>query len=153
MYKILFISIFLTVLAIAYLAYKGNVSRAGNPPGMAAAKLQPCPKKPNCVCSEFPAQEAHYVKPLALADLSAAETMQRLARIVSDLGGQIEQSDKSYIAATFRTPLFGFVDDVEFRADHAAELVQVRSASRAGYSDLGANRKRVETIRRELSRK
>jgi len=45
----------------------------------------------------------------------------------------------------FSTPLMGFVDDVEFYCDGKA--IQVRSASRLGYSDLGVNRKRIEAIR------
>ncbi|PZO25782.1 MAG: DUF1499 domain-containing protein, partial [Betaproteobacteria bacterium] len=46
---------------------------------------------------------------------------------------------------------FGFVDDVEFRIDQGSGLLHVRSASRVGYSDLDANRKRVEQIRVLLS--
>ena len=44
----------------------------------------------------------------------------------------------------------GFVDDVEFYCDGTA--IQVRSASRLGYSDLGVNRKRVEAIREAFER-
>jgi len=47
----------------------------------------------------------------------------------------------------FRSPLFSFTDDVECRLDAAAHQIEIRSASRAGHSDLGANRKRVEAIR------
>ena len=41
----------------------------------------------------------------------------------------------------------GFVDDVEFYLDLQANVIQVRSASRLGQSDLGVNRQRIETIR------
>jgi uncharacterized protein (DUF1499 family) len=41
----------------------------------------------------------------------------------------------------------GYVDDVEFSLDPAASVIHVRSASRLGESDLGANRKRIEAIR------
>ena len=41
-----------------------------------------------------------------------------------------------------------FVDDVEFFVDAQQKVIHFRSASRVGYSDLGANRKRMETIRR-----
>jgi uncharacterized protein (DUF1499 family) len=44
----------------------------------------------------------------------------------------------------------GFVDDVEFLIDDSAKLINVRSASRLGQSDLGVNRKRIETIRAKL---
>jgi len=36
---------------------------------------------------------------------------------------------------------------VEFLEDASSGLVHVRSASRLGHSDLGANRKRIEAIR------
>jgi uncharacterized protein (DUF1499 family) len=39
----------------------------------------------------------------------------------------------------------GYVDDVEFRKTETQ--VHVRSASRVGHSDMGANRKRVEALR------
>jgi uncharacterized protein (DUF1499 family) len=40
---------------------------------------------------------------------------------------------------------------VEFWLDPAAGVVQVRSASRLGYGDWGANRKRVEALRQRLA--
>jgi uncharacterized protein (DUF1499 family) len=41
----------------------------------------------------------------------------------------------------------GYVDDVEFLAAPEQNIVHVRSASRLGYSDMGVNRERIETIR------
>ena len=43
------------------------------------------------------------------------------------------------------------IDDVEFGFDPAAPVIQVRSASRIGESDLGVNRKRIEAARAALS--
>ena len=51
---------------------------------------------------------------------------------------------------TFTSAVFRFVDDVEFEVDEAARVVHVRSASRVGRGDFGANRKRVEAIRAKL---
>jgi uncharacterized protein (DUF1499 family) len=56
-----------------------------------------------------------------------------------------EQSD--YLHAEMRSLLFRFVDDIEFFLVADKGLIHVRSASRAGYSDFGVNRKRVERIR------
>jgi uncharacterized protein (DUF1499 family) len=58
---------------------------------------------------------------------------------------------ESYLHAEFRSAVFRFVDDVEFFADESAGVIQVRSASRVGSSDLGVNRKRIETIRARWS--
>lgn len=48
------------------------------------------------------------------------------------------------------TTAMGFVDDVEFYLDEDTKVIHVRSASRLGQSDLGVNRKRIETIRTEF---
>jgi uncharacterized protein (DUF1499 family) len=61
------------------------------------------------------------------------------ARIISDEDG--------YLHAEFRSRVFRFVDDVELLMDEAGHKIDVRSASRLGYSDLGVNRRRVEQLR------
>jgi uncharacterized protein (DUF1499 family) len=60
------------------------------------------------------------------------------------------ESTDAYLYAEFRSRFFGFVDDVEFYLRPEEQTIGVRSASRVGYSDLGANRKRVESIREAL---
>jgi uncharacterized protein (DUF1499 family) len=47
-----------------------------------------------------------------------------------------------------RSRLLGFVDDIEMRV--RGNRVVVRSASRVGYSDLGKNRRRLESIRQAM---
>jgi len=49
--------------------------------------------------------------------------------------------------------LFGFVDDLEIRIDAEVSVIHLRSASRVGKSDLGANRKRVEMIKKSYREK
>jgi uncharacterized protein (DUF1499 family) len=56
----------------------------------------------------------------------------------------------NYLYYQYTSDLFGFVDDLEFLFD-GTNKIDVRSASRVGYSDLGANRKRVEWVRKQLS--
>ena len=56
-----------------------------------------------------------------------------------------------YLHATFTTPLMKYTDDAEFWFDPAAGAVQVRSASRLGRKDFGANRQRVESLRARLA--
>ena len=45
-----------------------------------------------------------------------------------------------------------FVDDSEFLLDRERLVIQVRSASRLGYSDLGKNRSRIEEIREQFNK-
>lgn len=74
--------------------------------------------------------------------------MQRLIGILESLPqATIATREPNYLHVEFRSSLFGFVDDVEFLADEAANVIHVRSASRIGYSDGGTNRRRVEMLR------
>ena len=51
------------------------------------------------------------------------------------------------VMAAFTSAFFRCVGDVEFFQDGRTRAIRVRSASRVGYSDLGANRRRGEEIR------
>ena len=110
-------------------------------------KLKPCPDAPNCVCSEYPGN-AHWIEPLIFrGDPDAA-----WARLVVILRDQprttiVSQTD-DYIEARVQTRILRFEDMLEFRLDRAAKQINVRSASKVGYSDLGTNRRRVESLRK-----
>lgn len=65
----------------------------------------------------------------------------------------IVSENNDYLHVTFSSKTFSFIDDAEFYYDRDNEIVHVRSAARAGYSDLGVNRKRIEWIRAQLSNK
>ncbi len=135
------------LLFLLYLVVLGQLSRSGEAPGMVGSRLSPCPGKPNCVCSEHADDTEHYIEALPLPGASGTDVIATLTRAVDHLDGQVRTVRDDYLAATFASGLFGFVDDVEFRVDPDSASVQVRSASRVGHSDLGANRKRIEAIR------
>ena len=116
---------------------------AGEPPqniGVQNGRLTPCPESPNCV-SSFASDSEHAIDPIAasLEQIEGALLQLSAANIVS--------ASADYLYAEFTSSIMGFVDDVEFLHDRASGLTHVRSASRLGYSDLGANRKRIEYIR------
>ena len=52
-----------------------------------------------------------------------------------------------YLAVTFTSSIFRFVDDLEIRIDTDQQLIHLRSASRVGRSDGGVNRKRLERLK------
>ncbi len=113
--------------------------------GFKDSRLAPCPTSPNCVSSQA-SIETQRVEPLRYKGV-AVEAKSRLLAVLKDMErAQTESADTNYIHAEFRSALFGFVDDVEFYFDPPG-VIQVRSASRVGYSDFGVNRKRVEVIR------
>jgi uncharacterized protein (DUF1499 family) len=100
--------------------------------------------------ARHPHTEYHEIAPLRYqGDGSAA--FRRLADIVSALpGATVITSEPGYLYAEFRTPMLKFVDDVEFLLDQPAGVIQMRSASRLGRKDFGANRKRLEAIRQRF---
>jgi len=59
---------------------------------------------------------------------------------------RIMEDSERYLRVEFTSAVMGFVDDVEFYFPDKP-VIQLKSASRIGYSDFGVNRKRVEKIR------
>ena len=115
--------------------------------GVKDGRLAACPSSPNCVNSQADDRQ-HGIGPLAFNG-DAVNAMERLKGVIAAIPRtQVIQSRADYLYVEFSTPLMGFVDDVEFYCDGKA--IQVRSASRLGYSDLGVNRKRIEAIRAAL---
>lgn len=122
--------------------------------GVNNGKLAACPNSPNCVSSQSSISDTiHFIQPLnyncapekALADLKAVIEAEERTTIIT------ESSD--YLYAEFKSALMGYVDDVEFYLDSDNNTIHVRSASRLGQSDLGVNRKRIETIRTKFNQK
>lgn len=126
------------------------ISRRKPALGMVEGRLRPCSGRPNCVCSEFK-DSSSYVKPLKILG-SPKHDWERAKRIIREMGGNIELEEDSYLWATFRTKVFRFIDDLELRIDEENEVIHIRSGSRVGYSDLGANRKRIEVFRERFNR-
>ena len=120
------------------------------PAGEATHSLAPCPASPNCVSSQATDTE-HFTEPLHFT----GEATLAWNRLESALGRQsrlsIIEDTGSYLHAEVRSLMFRFVDDVEFLLDPEAGVIQIRSASRTGYSDFGVNRRRVERIRKSFN--
>ena len=117
--------------------------------GATNGRLSPCPKSPNCV-SSLSDDTSHYVTPLRYKR-SLEEARERLISVINSMKrSEIVTAERNYIHTTFKSGLFRFVDDVEFSFDNQRKVIDVRSASRMGYSDLGVNRKRVEEIRQKF---
>ncbi len=120
--------------------------------GVVAGRLHDCPASPNCVCSFAPAVDGtHAIAPLTYAGDWPAARSRLLALLQRQTGCRVVEQNETYLRCEFRTRWLRFVDDVEFLADPAAQVIHVRSASRLGYSDLGVNRRRIEQIRRQFS--
>ena len=123
---------------------------AGERPANLGAKdgrLAACPASPNCVSSQA-TDERHQIAPLAFTgdpDTAFVRLKQILTRRKDTT---IIEERSEYLRVEMRTTFF--VDDGEFLLDRERQVIQVRSASRLGYSDLGKNRSRVEEIREQF---
>jgi Uncharacterized protein conserved in bacteria len=127
-------------------------SFSGNRPtnlGIKQGKFAPCPTSPNCVSSQS-LDAKHQIEPFTYKD-TAKKAFENLKIILANTqNAEIITAEANYIYVEFTSDLMGFVDDVEFYLDEQNSLIQVRSASRLGESDLGVNRKRIEDIRATL---
>ena len=95
-------------------------------------------------------QQAYpWVEPLT-TPLSVAELFERAHQALESLGLEIVSANGTAgrIEATATTFWFGFKDDVvvRLRTRDGLTIVDVRSVSRVGVSDLGANARRVAQI-------
>tara|TARA_R110000868_G_scaffold190862_1_gene434922 strand:+ start:221645 stop:222076 length:432 start_codon:yes stop_codon:yes gene_type:complete len=105
-----------------------------------------CPSSPNCV-STLTTQANKQVIPYTLIDDKTGwnkliETIQSLPRT------HIVKSDANNLHAEFTSKIFRFTDDVVMRK--TGGTIDIRSSSRIGYSDLGANHTRIEYLRNKL---
>jgi len=141
----------LAVLLLAFIVLAMKSQHQPDSIGLVNGKLRPCPDSPNCVCSETDeSPDALKVIAPVLAD---AQTWQLLSTVIEANGGIIQQNHKdNYLHATFSSPIFHFVDDVEFRLDSDSRLIHMRSASRVGHSDCGLNRKRLDRLVQALTK-
>jgi uncharacterized protein (DUF1499 family) len=132
----------------------------GTPPadlGVRDGRLKAPSLTPNSVSSQADLWPGHAqqafarIAPLALG-ADPATAMARLRKAVEAMpGAVVVTAQGDYLYARYTTALMRYTDDVEFWFDRTAVVVQVRSASRLGEGDLGANRKRIEALRARLA--
>jgi len=119
--------------------------------GAVNGRLAECPPTPNCV-SSFAEDAEHQISPLQFSS-TPEQLTQNLKNILHETAGaRIIITWDHYIRAEFTSKVFRFVDDVEFLLDPQTQTLHFRSASRVGHSDLGVNRKRIETLKTALAK-
>ena len=121
--------------------------------GRVNGRLLPCPESPNCVCSVDP-ESASRIEPFACpGPETPTQALKRLRELVLSLPRtRLLEDQPGYLRFEVTTALLRFRDDLEFAADDLGKVIHVRSASRIGWSDLGANRRRVEAVRAQFIR-
>lgn len=149
------------LIAIAVVVASGIVAGSlgllqGSAPadlGVRDGRLKPPATTPNSVSSQAglhrdnPRHTEAQIAPLRFQGDGAAALARLETLVEATPGAQVVKSEPGYLYATYTTPLMRYVDDVEFWLDPAGGTIQVRSASRIGHGDQGANRSRIEALR------
>jgi uncharacterized protein (DUF1499 family) len=106
--------------------------------GVHEGHLSPCPAPAHCATAAWPVADAD-------------DALAALLPVVLGLEGvEVVETGNGYLHATATSRIFGFVDDLELHADRAGGVIEARSVSRLGDSDLGVNAKRLDALRRAL---
>jgi len=120
-------------------------------PGLSGGLLLKCPDSPNCINSEYPQYKDHYLPALNIPEPASRQIMAQAEAVLVDMGAHIITSSEHYLAATFSSTVFKFIDDFQLRLDNTRHILHFRSASRTGYSDLGVNKQRVEYFLQKMN--
>ena len=155
----LIIVVLLIAAIVVYFFILGIHSRSKDAPGLIGGQLAKCPDTPNCFCTEYMDHKGHYLEPIHFPQTMRAgiDAMVVIREIITEMGGKIQHQKENYLAATFSSAIFGFVDDFEVRIDtgidQANKIIHLRSASRVGRSDLGVNKKRIDLFKKLFEKK
>lgn len=150
MQKIIYIGIALVLIVLIAFFVLGFMSKKGQAPGLQSGHLQACVSTDNCVISEVIDDNAATITPFAFTG-DKMVFLTKLTGAIELMQGKIITANDDYIATTFTSGIFGFVDDVEFRLTDDNQL-HFRSASRVGKKDFGANKKRIDELKQLLEK-
>jgi len=152
MTKLLLILALVALLLVSAIFILSMKSRQAPQLGLQDGKLTPCGPRPNCVCSEYENGGEHGIEALDTANLTPEQAWYLIRKAIDATGGEIISQDDVYLRAHYTTDILRFTDDLEVRQDTTQRVLHLRSASRVGHSDLGANRQRVQAIQAEFMR-
>jgi uncharacterized protein (DUF1499 family) len=109
---------------------------------------KPCPDSPNCVSSL--ANDSRAIEPFTLI-VDPLEGWQKIISTLSKMERvKVIHSSEETVHAEATSLIFRFVDDIDLAFNKEEKRIDIRSASRIGYSDFGINRKRLEELRARL---
>ncbi len=111
--------------------------------------LAPCDSGPHCVSSQSK-DPSHAIAPMRYTGsaVAAREKLTRVLKRMESRGYQVVKSEGDYVHATYTTGTMKYIDDLEFVFSQSeVGVIHVRSSSRIGYADFGANREHVEEVR------
>ena len=108
----------------------------------AGSELAPCGSFPNCVSSSDSGSAG-----IEAIDATPEQWASLKRWLASQPDWLVEIDKGNFLQAVAVTPTMRYRDDVQFLYDPATSSIAIRSSSRLGIGDMGANRKRVEALR------
>jgi uncharacterized protein (DUF1499 family) len=112
-------------------------------------KLALCPASPNCVSTEE--QSSVHSMDAPILEITPAQAWPAVVAAVTALPRtRLTYEHNYHLRAESHSWLFRFTDDLEIYLDAENNRLAMRSASRLGYSDLGANARRLKNLITEL---
>lgn len=95
------------------------------------------------------AQQSHaQIDPLPWKPGGAGPSLAALEQSLQSMEGiSIVETTPDYVRAQAQTRWLKFTDDLEFWVNAERQVIELRSASRTGLMDFGANRNRIESLR------
>ncbi|ETX10851.1 hypothetical protein MUS1_12805 [Marinomonas ushuaiensis DSM 15871] len=143
----------IVALVVGFCVYVVMSNRLPEGLGVVDGQFSSCPISPNCVSTQADPEDAtHYVEPIVYRGDRKETQLQIESLLLTSSNVRIVSSELGYVHFEVKSKLIGYIDDVEFYLPEADSVVHFRSASRAGYSDLGANRERFNQINNFLIR-
>ncbi|MDZ4282896.1 MAG: DUF1499 domain-containing protein [Hydrogenophaga sp.] len=122
--------------------------------GVKDGRLKPPSVTRNSVSSQaaqlpdHPQRTYASIDPLPFKAGGAGASLKALETVLGAMpGATIVEQRADYLYAQAQTRWLKFVDDMEFWANPASGVIELRSASRLGREDFGVNRQRIEKIR------
>ena len=122
--------------------------------GVKDGRLKPPSVTRNSVSSQaaltpdHPQRAYAAIDPLPFKAGGAAASIKALEAVLGTTPGvTIVEQRPDYVYAQAQTRWLKFVDDLEFWANPASGVIELRSASRLGREDFGVNRQRTEKVR------
>lgn len=143
------------LLVTAVIAVQYGVLGGNRPADISVkdSRLKPPSPTRNSVSSQaglypdHPQRAYAEVKPLPLKNGSGESSLRVLTAILQSMPGiKVVEQRPDYLHAEVETRWLKFVDDLEFWFNPARGVIELRSASRLGREDFGANRQRIEAI-------
>ncbi|MDP2163039.1 MAG: DUF1499 domain-containing protein [Hydrogenophaga sp.] len=144
------------LLGAGLLAAQGGALRGTQPTdlGVKDGRLKAPSATRNSVSSqaglypEHPQNGYASIEPLPLKGGDVVASLSALSKALQSVPGvTVLDQQPDYLYAQAQTRWLKFVDDMEFWANPATGAVELRSASRLGREDFGANRQRIEAVR------